>query len=309
MIKTVMPRARLRQAARSTPAPGRFFDFHTTGKETLMPGIFRRLGRLFNPVSGRAVILPMDHGVGEGMLPGLTAVGALLDMLDGRDVQGVVLNKGPARAHGAILPLSAGVIVQLSGGTKHALPPYGRTVVCSVGEALRLGADAVSMQINVGNDLEDRMLADFGAMADEAHQAGLPVLAIIAPRGGHIVNELDPSLISHCIRLGSELGADLTGVPYGGDPESFAEAVESSDAPVLVTGGPGRSDHGRFLAAMEEALRCGAAGLCAGRNIFQSPDPGQVLDQILAMVHGPRSESEVAGEPGLNTEEGETPEA
>lgn len=255
-----------------------------------MTGIFRRLGRLFDPVSGRAVILPLDHGVGEGMLPGLEAVGRLLEMLDGRNVQGVVLNKGPARAYGTVIPLGASVIVQLSGGTKHALPPYGRTVVCSVGEALRMGADAVSLQINVGNDQEDRMLADFGAMADEAHQAGLPVLAIIAPRGGHIVNELDPSLISHCIRLGAELGADLTGVPYGGDPESFAEAVESSDAPVLVTGGPGRGDYARFLAAMDEALKCGAAGLCVGRNIFQHQDPGEALDQIIGLVHSPREE-------------------
>ena len=288
MIKNVMPRARLRQAARSATIAARFFDFHKMQKETPMTGIYRRLGRLFDLRSGRAVILPLDHGVGEGMLPGLEAVGRLLGMLEARNIQGVVLNKGPARAHGAGLPLNVSVIVQLSGGTKHALPPYGRTVVCSVTEALRLGADAVSLQINVGNDQEDRMLADFGAMADEAHQAGLPVLAIIAPRGGHIVNELDPSLISHCIRLGSELGADLTGVPYSGDPESFAEAVESSDAPVLVTGGPGRGDYSRFLTDMDEALKCGAAGLCAGRNIFQNPDPGQALDQIVELVHSPR---------------------
>lgn len=290
MIRNVMPRTRLRQSAKSDPVPARFFDFHKMQKETPMTGIYRRLGRLFDPMSGRAVVLPLDHGVGEGMLPGLEAVGRLLGMLDGRNVQGVVLNKGPARAHGAALPLNVSVIMQLSGGTKHALPPYGRTVVCSVSEALRLGADAVSLQINVGNDQEDRMLADFGAMADDAHQAGLPVLAIIQPRGGHIVNELDPSLISHCIRLGSELGADLTGVPYSGDPESFAEAVESSDAPVLVTGGPGRGDYPRFLSAMGEALKCGAAGLCVGRNIFQNQDPGEALDQIITLVHAEQPE-------------------
>lgn len=263
-----------------------------------MIGIYRRLGRLFDPVSGRALILPLDHGVGEGMIPGLEAVGKLTGMVRGRNVQGVVLNKGPARTHGAGLPLSLSLIVQLSGGTKHALPPYGRTVVCSVGEALRLGADAVSLHINVGNDLEERMLADFGAMADEAHLAGLPVLAIIQPRGGHIVNELDPSLISHCIRLGSELGADITGVPYSGDAESFAGAVASSDSPVLVTGGPGRGDFARFLADMEEALACGAAGLCAGRNIFQNEDQGAALDQVAALVHSRSAvaEGEEAGQ-------------
>jgi len=290
MIRNVMPRTRLRQAAKNAPAPDRIYNFHQTRRGMDMTGIYRRLGRLFDPSSGRAIILPLDHGVGEGMLPGLEAISVLLGMLDGRNVQGVVLNKGPARVHGADLPLSVNVIVQLSGGTKHALPPYGRTVVCSVGEALRLGADAVSLQINVGNDLEERMLADFGAMCDEAHLAGLPVFAIIAPRGGHIVNEMDPSLISHCIRLGAELGADLIGVPYSGDSASFAEAVDASATPVLVTGGPGRGDFPRFLSAMDEALRCGAAGLCVGRNIFQNPDPGEALEQLVELVHGLRAD-------------------
>jgi fructose-bisphosphate aldolase, class I len=296
MIRNVMPRTRLRQPAKSAPAPDRFYDFHQMRKGMDMTGIYRRLGRLFDATSGRAVILPLDHGVGEGMLPGLEAISVLLGMVDGRNVQGVLLNKGPARVHGADIPLDVNVVVQLSGGTKHALPPYGRTVVCSVGEALRLGADAVSLQINVGNDQEERMLADFGAMCDEAHLAGLPVFAIVAPRGGQIVNETDPSLISHCIRLGAELGADLIGVPYSGEPDSFAEAVEASATPVLVTGGPGRSDFPRFVAAMDEALRCGAAGLCVGRNIFQNADPGEALELLVELVHGARSEADPADE-------------
>lgn len=291
MARNVMPRTRLRQAVRSAQAPDRFFDFRSCGPKTPVPGVYRRLGRLFHPGSGRTVIMPLDHGVGEGMLPGLEGVGRLLELSFERDIQGVVLNKGPARAYGAAVPLGASLVVQLSGGTKHAIPPYGRTLVCSVGEALRLGADAVSVQINIGNDQEERMLADFGQAAEEARLAGLPMLAVIAPRGGQIVNELDPSLISHCIRLGSELGADLTGVPYSGDPASFAEAVEASDSPVLVTGGPGRADQARFLQAMDEALRCGAAGMCVGRSIFQSPDPGALLDQLLDLVHTLREES------------------
>lgn len=262
-----------------------------------MIGVYRRLGRLFDAVSGRTVILPLDHGLSEGMLSGLEAVGKLMELARERNVQAVVLNKGPARAHGASLPLEANLVVQLSGGTKHALPPYGRGVVCSVGEALRLGADLVSLQINIGNDLEDRMLGDFGAMADEAHQCGLPVLAVIAPRGGHIVNEYDPSLIAHCIRLGSELGADVTGVPYSGDEESFAAAIAGSDAPVVVTGGPGKGDFAGFLRSMKEALRCGAAGLCVGRYIFQNPDPGKALDQIITLVHD-TAEAQNADEKG-----------
>jgi len=301
-MRNVMPRTRLRQSTRSGQAPDRYFHFHAVRSRSPFPGVQRRLSRLFNPVSGRSVLLPLDHGVGEGMIPGLESPGRLLGLLGGRDIQGVVLNRGPAGAHAAFLPSEIGLVVQLSGGTKHALPPYGRTLVCSVTEAQRLGADAVSVCVNIGNDQEDRMLADFGAVAEEARLAGLPVVALIAPRGGQIVNELDPSLISHCIRLGSEIGADLIGAPYSGDPESYAEAVDASSAPVLVTGGPGRGDQARFVALMAEALRCGAAGLCVGRNVFQAQDPEVVLDMLLDLAHGQVRDEEAAGA-------GETPVA
>jgi class I fructose-bisphosphate aldolase len=51
---------------------------------------------------------------------------------------------------------------------------------------------------------------------------------------------------------------------------------------------------------MDEALRCGAAGLCVGRNIFQNADPLEALDQIISLVHEPRAE-----EPSQEPEEAE----
>lgn len=250
-----------------------------------MIGTLRKLQRLFHPKSQRALLLSLDHGGSDGMIPGIEKTPEILEYIKEKPVQGVVLNKGMARAFASFIEPETNLIMQLSGGTKHGLPTYNKSIVCSVTEALRLGADAVSVHINIGNDLEDRMLTDFGLMTDEAHQSGLPIIAVIYARGGQIVNEKDPTLIAHCIRLGGELGADLICVPYSGDVESFSGAIAACPMPVLVTGGPLQHDFDTFMQTAAEVLECGAAGLSLGRNVFQHPEPTMVIDEMIKLTH------------------------
>jgi len=251
-----------------------------------MHGSDRKLARLFHPLTGKMVIAPLDHGVMEGMLPGLEELPRLLEMVGDFPVQGIMLNKGALRAYLQDVPLFSLAVAQLSGGTRHCLPPYARTLMCGAGEALRLGADMVAVQVNIANEMEDRMLADMGAIVDEAHGLGVPVLALIAPKGDRVVNENDPSLINHCIRLGAELGADVTGVPYSGDARSFARAVGASTAAVVVTGGPSKADFKSFAGMIEAAMAAGAAGTCIGRNVFQHPNPREAMRRVVEIVHG-----------------------
>lgn len=251
-----------------------------------MIGTMRRLGRLFHPQSAKSVVLALDHGASEGLIPGLTEIPLLLEGSKHLPVQGVVLNKGLARASVGSLPLDKNVFIQLSAGTKHGLPTYNQSIVCSVNEALRLGADAVSVHVNIGNDLEDRMLQDFGMVTDEAHAVGLPVMAVIYARGGQIVNELDPTLITHCIRLGGELGADVVCVPYSGDKESFALGVATCPVPVLMAGGPNPPSWKAAKAMISEAMEAGAAGVVLGRAVFQHKDPLRALAEVCQVVHG-----------------------
>ncbi|WP_027182174.1 2-amino-3,7-dideoxy-D-threo-hept-6-ulosonate synthase [Oleidesulfovibrio alaskensis] len=255
-----------------------------------MIGAIRKLERFFMTPSGRAVVLPLDHGAGEGMLHGLDNIPGLLADIGDRPVQGVVLNKGTARAYANEIPTATQLVVQLSAGTRHGLPAWNKSLVCSIPEALRLGADAVAVQVNIGNEQEDRMLTDLGMATEEAHQHGLPVMAVIVARGGNIVQELDPSLIAHCVRLGGELGPDMVCVPYSGHMDSFSRAVDACPVPVLVAGGPSMGDFENFIRHMEEALECGAAGVSIGRNIFQQDDPMAALDKLLTVVHSQRDD-------------------
>jgi len=251
-----------------------------------MIGTMRRLGRLFDPRSAKSLILALNHGASEGMISGLAEIPALLAGIAQLPVQGVVLNKGLARASVSAIDLGKRVVIQLSAGTKHGVPTYNQSLVCSLAEALRLGADAVSVHVNIGNDLEDRMLSDFGMVTDEAHGLGIPVMAVIYARGGQIVNELDPALIGHCIRLGGELGADIVCAPYPGDAQRFSQAVAACPVPVLLAGGPGQSNWEGFKRTVAEGLGAGAAGAVLGRSIFQHKEPLVALAEMCALVHG-----------------------
>ena len=250
-----------------------------------MEGCKRRVRRLFSARSDKTILLPLDHGVTEGLLTGLEDMKTLLQQLDPKLVQGVILHKGLARELGSFVDTRQNLIVHLSAGTRHGLPPYNRSLVCSIQEALRIGADAVSVHINIGNDLEDRMLSDLGMVVDEAHQLGIPVLAAVFARGGQIVNELDPTLVAHCIRLGAELGADIVIVPFSGETDSFARAIAACPVPVLIAGGPRQPGFENFLQMIKQVMDTGAKGVSIGRNIFQHPEPIKALEMIAEIVH------------------------
>ena len=250
-----------------------------------MEGCKRRVRRMFSVQSNKTILLPLDHGVTEGLLPGLEDMKTLLQQLDPKLVQGVILHKGLARELGSFVDTRQNLIVHLSAGTRHGLPPYNRSLVCSIQEALRIGADAVSVHINIGNDLEDRMLSDLGMVVDEAHQLGIPVLAAVFARGGQIVNELDPTLVAHCIRLGAELGADIVIVPFSGETDSFARAIAACPVPVLIAGGPRQPGFKNFLQMIKQVMDTGAKGVSIGRNIFQHPEPIKALEMIAEIVH------------------------
>ncbi|MDD4648894.1 MAG: 2-amino-3,7-dideoxy-D-threo-hept-6-ulosonate synthase [Desulfoplanes sp.] len=250
-----------------------------------MTGCQRRRQRLFDAQSNNTILLPLDHGVSEGMLNGLEDIGTLIRGLNPTKVQGVILHKGMAAVHAQDLKPDQSLIIHLSAGTRHSLPPYAKTLVCSVQEAVRLGADAVSVHINMGNEFEDRMLSDLGSVTEEAHLLGIPVLAMIYARGGQIVNELDPTLVAHSIRLGAELGADLIKVPYSGDQKSFTRAIHACPVPVIIAGGPKKANFPGFLAMIKEAMDTGIRGVSIGRNIFQHANPLAAMDELAAIVH------------------------
>jgi len=246
-----------------------------------MDGVEKRLTRIFRK-DQRTVIVPMDHGATLGPVEGLRDMSRTVGELLKANVDAFVIHKGIART---VDTGSAGLIVHLSASTKHSPDTNRKVRVCSVLEALRLGADAVSVHINVGAPFEAEMLTKLGDVADECHAYELPLLAMMYPRGPSIQNEHDRDVVAHAARLGAELGADIVKTNYTGDVESFKEVVASCPVPLIIAGGPkAKTDHD-ILQMVYEANLAGCAGISIGRNVFQHKAPGNMARALIAIVH------------------------
>ena len=244
-----------------------------------------RLERIINRNTGKAVIVPMDHGVTVGPILGITDMKKAMAQVADGGANAVVVHKGiVAKGHRKSGP-DLGLIVHLSGSTALSPEPNAKTLVCTVEEAIRLGADGVSVHVNIGNGREREMLADLGRVAERASYWGMPLLAMIYPRGEKIKDEYDKEAIKHAARLGAELGADVVKVSYTGSPDSFREVVEGCSVPVIIAGGPKMESDRAVLEMVKGAMEAGAAGTSIGRNVFQHSDPSRMVAALAMIVH------------------------
>ncbi|MEE9435534.1 MAG: 2-amino-3,7-dideoxy-D-threo-hept-6-ulosonate synthase [Candidatus Adiutricales bacterium] len=244
-----------------------------------------RMERIMDRANRTTVIVPMDHGVSIGPVSGLTNMAEAVDEVARGEANAVVMHKGLVRSGHRRGGKDLGLIIHLSGSTSLSPEPYAKTLVCTVEEALKLGADAVSVHVNLGNDAEKDMLTDLSQVARVSNEWGIPLLAMIYPRGEMIKDEYDPEAIKHAARIGAELGADLVKVSYTGSPESFAPVVEGCGVPVVIAGGPKMDSDRDVLEMVYGAMSAGASGLSIGRNVFQHESPSTMIRAMSVIVH------------------------
>jgi fructose-bisphosphate aldolase/2-amino-3,7-dideoxy-D-threo-hept-6-ulosonate synthase len=244
-------------------------------------GKTRRLKRILQP-DNRTVIVPMDHGVTVGPIRGLENMQTIINKLVKGNADAVLVHKGIAKR---VDTGNAGLIVMLSGVSNLNPNPNGKVQVCSVQEAIRIGADGVGVHINIGAQDEDKMLQTLGKVAEECEQFGMPLLAMMYPRGPKITSEHAPEVVAHAARIGAELGADIIKTNYTGTIDTFKTVIESCPVPVVIAGGPKCKSLNEVLQTTFDALQAGAAGLSIGRNVFQCDDPTKITKALSSIVH------------------------
>jgi fructose-bisphosphate aldolase/2-amino-3,7-dideoxy-D-threo-hept-6-ulosonate synthase len=247
----------------------------------LESGKQKRLQRIFRE-DKKTVIVPMDHGVTIGPTRGIIDMQQTVNTLLEGAVDAFVLHKGIAKN---VDTETAGLIIHLSGSTALGPDADNKVQVCSVEEAVRLGADAVSVHINVGVDQEDQMLTQLGHVADDCDAYGLPLLAMMYPRGPRIQDQHDAKVVAHVARLGAELGADIIKTNYTGTVESFEEVIHSCCVPVVIAGGPKTDTIKEVFEMVQNSIRAGGAGVSIGRNVFQHGSPALMARALCALVH------------------------
>ena len=250
-----------------------------------MIGKHIRMERVMNRETGRTVIVPMDHGVTVGPIEGLIDMKTTVNQIASGGANAIVIHKGLVQGGHRRRGKDVGLILHLSASTSLSPFPNAKTLVCTVQEALKIGADAVSVHVNIGDGTEREMLADLGHVCREAQEWGMPVLAMLYPRGEKIKDEYDTGVIKHVARLGAELGADIVKVSYTGSVDSFREVVLGCPVPVLIAGGPKMDSDRDILEMVKGAIEAGGAGVSMGRNIFQHRKPNRMVGAISLIVH------------------------
>jgi len=197
----------------------------------------------------------------------------------------ILMHKGIVRAGHRGTGRDVGLIIHLSAGTSMSPDPNAKELVCTVEEAIKLGADAVSVHINLGAETDNEMLRQLGYISERCLVWQMPLIAMMYTRGPKITDEYDVNNVKHAARVAAELGADIVKVVYTGSVESFAEVVNGCTVPVVIAGGAKMDSNEDIFKMVEDALQAGAEGISIGRNAFQHKNPTRMVQVLSKMVH------------------------
>jgi len=250
-----------------------------------MIGKMIRLERIINRDSGKTVIIPMDHGVTIGPVQGLEDMRTTVSKVVAGGANAILMHKGIVRAGHRRAGRDVGLIIHLSGSTSLSPDPNAKELVCTVEEAMKLGADAVSVHINLGAETDKEMLKQMGSVAERCLEWQMPLVAMMYTRGPNIKDEFNTENIKHAARVGAELGADIVKCIYTGSSESFSEVVNGCPVPVVIAGGPKMDSDEEIFKMVDGALKAGCAGISIGRNAFQHDKPDKIVEALCKMVH------------------------
>ena len=233
----------------------------------------------------RTVIIPLDHGVSIGPVFGLLDMKTIVNQVAEGGANAVLEHKGIISSGYRGFGKDIGLILHLSASTSLGPHPHSKIQVADVEEAMRLGADAVSIHVNIGSENETEQLATLGATAKSCQEWGMPLLAMMYPRGPKITNQYDVDLVKYVARVGAELGADIIKTSYTGDPESYKEVIKGCPVPVVMAGGPKADTDEDFCEMVYGSILAGGAGVAAGRNVFQHKSPTKMVRVLCGLVH------------------------
>ena len=243
-----------------------------------------RMERIIDRKSGNAVIVPMDHGISIGPTQGLIDMKTTVNEVVEGGATAVLMHKGIVPQGHRTSGHDVGLILHLSASTDIGVNSNSKVLVATVEEALKLGADAVSMHINVGAETEPQMMQDLGMISRQCIEWGMPLIAMAYPRGPKIENSFDPHAVAHAARVAMELGADIVKCSYTGDIDSFREVVRGTMVPVVIAGGPKMDSDMDILNMVHDSLEAGGHGVSIGRNIFQHQNVRGIMRAVSDIV-------------------------
>ncbi len=251
--------------------------FFLKGSNSLDWGMKNRLARIFNPNSGRTVMLAIDHGYFQGPTTGLERVDVdIPPLLPYADT--LMLTRGILRS---VIPPSATkpIVLRVSGGTSILKELSNEDIAVDIEESIRLNVCAMAVQVFIGGEHEKESIINMTRMVDIGTRYGIPTLAVTAV-GKDMVR--DARYFRLACRICAELGAHYIKTYYV--DKGFETVTASCPVPIVMAGGK-KIPEMDALTMAHQAVQQGASGVDMGRNIFQSDHPVAMIQAIRAVVH------------------------
>lgn len=211
----------------------------------------------------------------------------ILDIAVNGNFTAVILQKGIAEKYYSNTKYQQQIplILKLNGKTNliDDPDPYSPQI-CSVAEALEIGASAVGYTIYVGSKHESKMFKEFSNIEQESHTANIPLIGWMYIRGSGAEGKSIPELTAYAARLGLEMGTDIIKIKYPGDEKSLRWAVDNAGKTKVVVSGGDKQNEKTFLDMVQKSMQAGAIGMAVGRNIWQADNPLEITEKVKKII-------------------------
>ncbi|MGC8804618.1 MAG: 3-hydroxy-5-phosphonooxypentane-2,4-dione thiolase [Candidatus Ratteibacteria bacterium] len=260
-----------------TDMPQKNKAFFLKGCNNFDWGMKNRLSKIFNPNTGKTVMLAIDHGYFQGPTTGLERIDVtILPLLQYSDT--LMLTRGILRS---IIPptYTNGIVVRASGGPTVLKELSNEQIAMDIEDAIRLNAAAVAVQVFIGGEYETQSVHNMTRLVDMGQRYGIGVLGVTAV-GKELVR--DAKYMRLACRVCAELGATYVKTYYVN--EDFETVTASCPVPIVIAGGKKIPEFDALKMAYN-AIQEGACGVDMGRNIFQAEDPVAMIQAVRMVVH------------------------
>ncbi|MFU2317743.1 3-hydroxy-5-phosphonooxypentane-2,4-dione thiolase [Rahnella sp. PCH160] len=251
--------------------------FFLKGSGQLDWGMQSRLARIFNPDSGRTVMLAFDHGYFQGPTTGLERIDiSIAPLFPHTDV--LMCTRGVLRS---VVPaaINKPIVMRASGGNSILTELSNETVAVAIEDALRLNVAAMAAQVYIGSEHEHQSIKNIIQLVDQGMRYGMPTMAVTGV-GKDMAR--DQRYFSLATRIAAEMGANIIKTYYV--DSGFERIAAGCPVPIVIAGGKKLPER-EALDMCYQAIDQGASGVDMGRNIFQSEAPVAMLHAVKAVVH------------------------
>lgn len=244
-----------------------------------------RLNRLLNSKDGRLLGVAVDQAMARGVFDELMPIERKINEIVDGNPDAITMHKGIADSCFHSNAGKTSLILKCS--TFSPWQPNYDVGVANVEEAVKLGADAISMGCIVGGDDQPDQLQNLSLISGKAASYGIPVVAHIYPRGNQIPDseKSDWRHTAYAVRLGAEVGVDIVKTKYTGRPDTFSKVVESTPSRVVVAGGDIGPNTEDYFQMVYDVIDAGGTGITFGRFVWNNDNPAAIVKACDHIIH------------------------